>query len=935
MGRPRRKVLLWTAAVVVGIAAVGGYAVLNGETPPVRTEVSRVAVAPEADGAPVTLDVTLYLPQSSTPVPAVVLAHGFGGSKQDEDADARFLAQHGYVALAYSARGFGQSGGLIHLNAPAYEVADASKIVDLLAALPEVLKDAPGDPRVGFTGPSYGGALTLLAAGHDPRIDAIAPQITWNDLGRSLFGQSAQTPAASALGTPASSTPAASTPIGEPGVFKKAWAGLFFGSGSTLPGSTPPGATSAGTDHSSPACGRFAPDVCAEYQATAVTGIPTSALLALLAASSPARVVGSIHAPTLLVQGEADSLFPLAEGDANARGIAANGTPVKTVWYSGGHDAAGTPAENGQLRSLTLAWFDRYLKHDGSKPDTGFQFAENGTGISLQDGTVRGSLLTAPAYPGLAGTSAVTTTAVALTGPAQAVVAPAGGYPAAITSLPGLGGVLAQLSGAGLAGGGLGGAPNQDAAFASAPLPAALRLVGAPGVTLHVTSSSGDATLFAKLYDVAPDGTQAVLPNQLASPLQLSGLPTGGADVRVALPAVVRTFAAGHHMRLVVSTTDQAYQLPLTPRTYQIALAADHDVTVPLVAASTLGGSTAWLWVAAAVALAMLLAAVGGFVLSRRRDRRQAEVDPANADVPVVISHLGKAYGDGFRAVSDLSFRIEPGQVLGLLGPNGAGKTTTLRMLVGLIRPTEGQIQVFGHRISAGSPVLSRVGAFIEGPGFLPHLSGLENLKASWAATGRPAEDSDLDAALELAGLGTDVHRRVRTYSQGMRQRLAVAQAMLGLPDLLVLDEPTNGLDPPQIREMREALRRYAATGRTVIVSSHLLAEVEQTCTHCVVMHRGRLLAAGPVAELISAASSVSIEVDDVENAVKVLTPLAGVREVAAPGSGGLVLDLDGIRPGEAVRALVGAGIAVDRVQPRHQLEDVFLSLVNEGEPKP
>ena len=164
-GRPRRKVLLWVAAVAVGASAVGGYAVVSSKSPPVRTEVLRVAVTPEADGAPVMLDATLYLPDSKKPAPAVVLAHGFGGSKQDEDADARYLAQHGYVALAYSARGFGQSGGLIHLDAPAFEVADASKLVDLLAARPEVLQDAPGDPRVGFTGPSYGGALTLLAAG--------------------------------------------------------------------------------------------------------------------------------------------------------------------------------------------------------------------------------------------------------------------------------------------------------------------------------------------------------------------------------------------------------------------------------------------------------------------------------------------------------------------------------------------------------------------------------------------------------------------------------------------------------------------------------------------------------------------------------------------------------------------------------------------------
>ncbi|MFL6115687.1 MAG: alpha/beta hydrolase family protein, partial [Catenulispora sp.] len=362
MRRPRRKVVLWVAAVAVGASAVGGYAVVSSQAPPVRTEELRVAVASEADGAPVTLDATLYLPDSGSPAPAVVLAHGFGGSKQDQDADARYLAQHGYVALAYSARGFGRSGGLIHLDAPGFEVADASKLVDLLAARPEVLRDAPGDPRVGFTGPSYGGALTLLAAGHDPRIDAIAPQITWNDLGRSLFGQSAQADAG-----PASGTPAGSRPSTAPGVFKKAWAGLFFGAG----------ATEQGSAQTSLACGRFAPDICRLYQAAAASGTPTPELLDLLAASSPARVAGKIKAPALLVQGEADSLFPLGEADANAQAIAAAGTPVKTVWYSGGHDAAGSSTDRNRLRSLTLSWFDRYLEHDGSKPDTSFQFAES------------------------------------------------------------------------------------------------------------------------------------------------------------------------------------------------------------------------------------------------------------------------------------------------------------------------------------------------------------------------------------------------------------------------------------------------------------------------------------------------------------------------------------------------------------------------------
>lgn len=219
---------------------------------------------------------------------------------------------------------------------------------------------------------------------------------------------------------------------------------------------------------------------------------------------------------------------------------------------------------------------------------------------------------------------------------------------------------------------------------------------------------------------------------------------------------------------------------------------------------------------------------------------------------------LVKNYPGDVRALDGLSITVGPGEILGLLGPNGAGKTTTLRMLMGLILPDEGEIRIFGSRVVPGAPVLSRLGSFVEGPGFLPHLSGRANLELYWRATGRPAEDAHLEEALEIAGLGAALDRPVRTYSQGMRQRLAIAQAMLGLPDLLVLDEPTNGLDPPQIAEMRKVLRAYAERGRTVIVSSHLLAEVEQICSHVVVMRRGRLVAAGPVSDLLGATRSAN-----------------------------------------------------------------------------
>ncbi|MCZ4612159.1 ATP-binding cassette domain-containing protein, partial [Streptomyces sp. Lzd4kr] len=319
-------------------------------------------------------------------------------------------------------------------------------------------------------------------------------------------------------------------------------------------------------------------------------------------------------------------------------------------------------------------------------------------------------------------------------------------------------------------------------------------------------------------------------------------------------------------------------------------------------------------------------------LLTARRRTATPAPDPALAEVPLQITDLSKRYaGSQDRyAVRDLSFRVEKGQVLGLLGPNGAGKTTTLRMLMGLIKPDAGEIRVFGHAIRPGAPVLSRVGAFVEGAGFLPHLSGRENLELYWQATGRPAEDAHLDEALEIAGLGDALARAVRTYSQGMRQRLAIAQAMLGLPDLLILDEPTNGLDPPQIREMRQVMISYAAAGRTVIVSSHLLAEVEQSCTHLVVMDRGRLVQAGPVSEIIGSGDTLLVGTPAAveEPIVEKVAALPGVASAVRTDDGLLVrLDTDGSAT-RLVAELVRLEVPVQSVGPHRRLEDAFLTLI-------
>jgi ABC-2 type transport system ATP-binding protein len=276
--------------------------------------------------------------------------------------------------------------------------------------------------------------------------------------------------------------------------------------------------------------------------------------------------------------------------------------------------------------------------------------------------------------------------------------------------------------------------------------------------------------------------------------------------------------------------------------------------------------------------------------------------------------------------------RVERGQIVGMLGPNGSGKTTTLRMLLGLLTPTSGEIRLFGYKVFPGAPVLSRAGAFVEQPGFLPHLSGLDNLKYYWAATGRPMLQARFDEVLRIAGLGSDAKRKVRTYSQGMKQRLAIAQAMLGLPDLLLLDEPNNGLDPPQIHQMREILRRYAATGRAVLLSSHLLSEVEQTCTHVVVMHHGELISAGAVEDIVAVNGEATFRVDEPEQAAAALRSLEGLGDVETDGD--LVhADLAGHTRAVAVNALVASGVSVSQVGPRRRLEDAFLQLVGEERP--
>lgn len=855
-------------AAVVVLAGAGTWTAVasDDDTPAVRHTDRVMAV----DG--VKLD-TSYFTAGTGRRPAVLLGHGFGGSKDDVRQQAEKLARDGYAVLTWSARGFGKSTGKIGLNDPKGEVADVSRLIDWLAKQPQVQLDKAGDPRVGVAGASYGGAISLLAAGYDDRVDAIAPAITYWNLADALFPD---------------------------GVFKKLWAGIFVNTG---------GGTA-----------RFEPALAAMYDRVAESGTPDAAARALLEQRSPSAVADRIKVPTLLVQGQTDSLFTLAQSDAAEKAIRANGAPVDVDWIAGGHD--GGDMEGDRVQTRVRAWFDRYLKDDKAA-DTGPAFRVTRTGgVDSTDGAARLRGASADSYPGLENGER----SFPLTGrrEEQSFANPPGAGPPAVSALPGLGGGgLSQLSSLGV--GVSLDFPGQYAAFDSAPVTGDLRVTGSPTVTVHVKSTSDTAVLFAKVYDVGGSGSQ-VLPSQLVTPVRVEGA-KAGKDVTITLPAIDHKVEEGHRLRLVLASTDLGYASPMTPATYTVSMKGDLKVPTAPAVTTAAAPLPSWVWwlplAGAAIALALLLTA-------RRRTAGPAP-DPALAEVPLQITDLSKKYANGDRySVRDLSFRVEKGQVLGLLGPNGAGKTTTLRMLMGLIGPDGGEIRVFGHAIRPGAPVLSRVGSFVEGAGFLPHLSGRENLELYWQATGRPAGDAHLAEALEIAGLGDALARAVRTYSQGMRQRLAIAQAMLGLPDLLILDEPTNGLDPPQIREMREVMIRYAAAGRTVIVSSHLLSEVEQSCTHLVVMDRGRLVQAGPVAEIVGSGDTLLVgTATPVEEPVaEKIAALPGVAS-AVPTAEGLLIRLDADGSAQRLIAeLVRLDVPVQAVGPHRRLEDAFLTLI-------
>lgn len=298
------------------------------------------------------------------------------------------------------------------------------------------------------------------------------------------------------------------------------------------------------------------------------------------------------------------------------------------------------------------------------------------------------------------------------------------------------------------------------------------------------------------------------------------------------------------------------------------------------------------------------------------------------ADNVIETRDLTKVYGGATTAVDRLALTVRRGEVYGFLGPNGAGKTTTLRMLLGLIHPTSGGARVLGRQ--PGDPDgLARIGAMVEEPAFYPYLSGRDNLRVVARYAG--LSDNRVEPALATVDLADRAGSRFSTYSQGMRQRLGVAAALLKDPDVLILDEPTNGLDPGGMADMRTLVRSLGTGDRTVLLSSHMLGEVQQVCDRVGVISGGTLIAEGTVEEL-RGRGSVSVRAHPLASARERAERLFGSEHVSVV-DGTLRLDTD---PGEAARInreLVLAGIAVSEVREvERSLEDVFLEMTGQGE---
>ena len=298
-----------------------------------------------------------------------------------------------------------------------------------------------------------------------------------------------------------------------------------------------------------------------------------------------------------------------------------------------------------------------------------------------------------------------------------------------------------------------------------------------------------------------------------------------------------------------------------------------------------------------------------------------------NSYYVIKTSGLTKRFGR-ILAVDNLSLQVPRGQVFGLLGPNGSGKTTTMNMLLGLIRPTAGKFSLFGSS-ARSDETLRRVGAIIESPTFYPYLTGRQNLAYFQGVLGRGSPE-ELDSLLEQVRLGGRGDHRYQTYSLGMKQRLGLAYTLLGDPELLFLDEPTNGMDPAGVAEIRGMIRDLATGGRTVLLSSHLLNEVEQVCDSVAILSKGRLIAQGNIRDLLQTQDQIRLRTTDNDEAFQILSDLDWVQGVKTR-DGSLVVTAPVNRSWELTAVLSQSRVYVTEMRPiTLSLEDYFMEVTGE-----
>ncbi|MEU0308662.1 CocE/NonD family hydrolase [Streptomyces cyaneofuscatus] len=551
--------------VAVAGAALAAPLVLSG---PAHAEAAPYTVTPlkftvQAGGRSCVVDADLYRPagvDAESPAPAVLATNGFGGSKSDGSTDAigKAVAARGYVGLVYSGLGFGRSGCLITLDDPAIDGKAASGLLDFLGGArvaddgtraDYVVQDGEGDPRVGMIGGSYGGAIQLATASTDPRVDALVPLITWNDLSYAL--------------APTNTGARSGVTSDTPGVFKWQWTNGFYLIGEGQPLLNP---SLDPSRFNRLDCLHFAAQACETIRLLNSGRYPadkTEAMLAYARSVSPVSYLDRVKAPTLIVQGQADSLFNLNEATATYKTLKAQGTTAKMIWQSWGHSGGQVPGEldlsEGNLETSyvgrrVLAWFDRYLQKK-TDTDTGPEFSYY---RSWQDGY--GTAAELPALSQkmyLSGDGKlVDNRSKVARGSRQYTnwLVPTSHSESSIAPLIGLPDPKPYDT------------KGTYLGWRSAPLTAPLDVVGAPKATLKVVSpkaervqNSGDASdklvLFAKVYDVAPDGTRKLV-NRLVSPVRV---PDVTRPFTVELPGIVHRYEKGHRLEFVIAASDTAY----------------------------------------------------------------------------------------------------------------------------------------------------------------------------------------------------------------------------------------------------------------------------------------------------------------------------------------------------------------------------------------